>query len=149
MVISGSVQFSSVQTPGNPLVVQWLGLCFHCCGCKFSHSVVSDSLRPHELQHARPPCSPPTPGVHSDSCPSSQWCHPASSSSVVPFSCCQTVISGREIQIKKEGSWMQELVEENHLIWNMLILEALAKKVVFEQRFGRGDRVNDAYIWNI
>lgn len=44
---------------------------------------------------------------------------------------------------------MQELVEENHLIWNMLILEALAKKVVFEQRFGRGDRVNDAYIWNI
>ena len=55
---------------------------------QFSRSVVSDSLRPHELQHARPPCPSPTPGVHSDSCPSSQWCHPAISSSVVPFSSC-------------------------------------------------------------
>ena len=53
---------------------------------QFSHSVVSDSLRPHESQHARPPCPSPTPRVHSDSRPSSQWCHPASSSSVVPFS---------------------------------------------------------------
>ena len=53
---------------------------------QFSHSVVSDSLRPHESQHARPPCPSPTPGVHSDSRPSSQWCHPAISSSVVPFS---------------------------------------------------------------
>jgi len=52
----------------------------------FSHSVVSDSLQPHESQHARPPCPSPTPGVHSDSGPSSQWCHPAISSSVVPFS---------------------------------------------------------------
>ena len=43
---------------------------------QFSHSVVSDSLRPHELQHARPPCPSPTPRVHSDSCPSNQWCHP-------------------------------------------------------------------------
>ena len=55
---------------------------------QISRSVVSDSLRPHELQHARPPCLSPTPGVHSDSCPSSQWCHPAISSSVVPFSSC-------------------------------------------------------------
>ena len=53
---------------------------------QFSHSVVSDSLRPHESQHARPPCLSPTPRVHSDSRPSSQWCHPAISSSVVPFS---------------------------------------------------------------
>ena len=51
-------------------------------------SVVSDSLRPHESQHARPPCASPTPGVHSDSRPSSQWCHPAISSSVIPFSSC-------------------------------------------------------------
>ena len=51
-------------------------------------SGVSDSLRPHELQHARPPCPSPTPGVHSDPRPSSQWCHPAISSSVVPFSSC-------------------------------------------------------------
>ena len=55
---------------------------------QFSRSVMSDSLRPHELQHARPPCPSPTPGVHSDSCPSSQWCHPDISSSVVPFSSC-------------------------------------------------------------
>ena len=55
---------------------------------QFSHSVVSDYLRPHESQHARPPCSSPTPGVHSDSRPLSQWCHTAISSSVVPFSSC-------------------------------------------------------------
>ena len=53
---------------------------------QFSRWVLSDSLRPHELQHARPPCPSPTPRVHSNSCPSSQWCHPAISSSVVPFS---------------------------------------------------------------
>ena len=51
---------------------------------QFSHSVVSDSLQPHELQHARPPCPSPTPGVHSNSCPSSRWCYPAISSSVIP-----------------------------------------------------------------
>ena len=55
---------------------------------QFSRSVMSDSLRPHESQHARPPCPSPTPGVRSDSHPSSQWCHPAISSSVVPFSSC-------------------------------------------------------------
>ena len=55
---------------------------------QFSHSVMSDSLRPHELQHTRPPCPSPTPRVHSDSRPSSRWCHPAISSSVVPFSSC-------------------------------------------------------------
>ena len=63
-----------------------------CVPCKgsvqFSRSVVSDSLRPHESQHARPPCPSPTPGVYSNSCPSSRWCHPAISSSVVPFSSC-------------------------------------------------------------
>ena len=55
---------------------------------QFSCSVVSDSLQPHESQHARPPCPTPTPGVHSNSCPSSRWCHPAISSSVIPFSSC-------------------------------------------------------------
>ena len=55
---------------------------------QFSHSVMSDSLRPHELQHARSPCPSPTPRVHSNPCPSRQWCHPAISSSVVPFSSC-------------------------------------------------------------
>ena len=55
---------------------------------QFSRSVVSDSLRPHGLQHARPPCTSPTPGACSNSCPSSQWCHPFISSSVIPFSSC-------------------------------------------------------------
>ena len=55
---------------------------------QISHSVVCNSLWPHESQHAWPPCPSPTPGAHSDSCPSSQWCHPAISSSVVPFSSC-------------------------------------------------------------
>ena len=55
---------------------------------QFSHSVVSNSLWPHESQHSRPPCPSPTPGVYSNSCPSSQWCHSAISSSVVPFSSC-------------------------------------------------------------
>ena len=53
---------------------------------QFSHSVMFDSFRPHGLQHARPPCSSPTPGVYSNSCPLSRWCHPTISSSVVPFS---------------------------------------------------------------
>ena len=55
---------------------------------EFSRSVMSDSLRPHELQHARPPCPSKTPGVHSNSCPFSQWCHPIISSSIVCFSSC-------------------------------------------------------------
>ena len=58
------------------------------CSVQFSHSDVSDYLRPHESQYARPPCPSPTPGVHSDSHPSTQWCHPVISSSVVPFSSC-------------------------------------------------------------
>ena len=55
---------------------------------QFSHSVMSDSLRPHGLQHTRPPCPLPTSGVYSNLCPLSWWCHPAISSSVIPFSSC-------------------------------------------------------------
>ena len=55
---------------------------------QFSHTVMSDSLWPHESQHARSPCPSPTPRVYSNSCPSGQWCHAAISSSVVPFSSC-------------------------------------------------------------
>ena len=55
---------------------------------QFNHSVVSNSLWPRELQHARPPCPSPTLGVYPDSCPLSQWCHPAISYSVIPFSSC-------------------------------------------------------------
>ena len=65
----------------NNMVVQFSSV-------QFSHSVVSDSLQPHEPQHARPPCASPTPGVHPNPCPLSWWCHPTISSSVVPFSSC-------------------------------------------------------------
>ena len=58
----------------------------HPSSVQFSRSVVSNSLQPHESQHTRPPCPSPTPRVHSDSHPSSRWCHPAISSSVIPFS---------------------------------------------------------------
>ena len=60
---------------------------------QFSRSVVSDSSRPHESRHARPPCPSPAPGVHPDSHPSSQWSHPAISSSVAPFSSCRQSLS--------------------------------------------------------
>ena len=65
---------------------------------QFSHSVVSNSLQPHESQHARPPCPSPTPGVHSDSCPSSRWCHPTILSSVVPFSFCLQSFQGTKLK---------------------------------------------------
>ena len=63
-------------------------ICVEIKSVQFSHSVMSDSLRPHGLQHIRPPCPSPTPRAHSDPCPSSQWCHPTISSSVVPLSSC-------------------------------------------------------------
>ena len=73
---------------------------------QFSHSVVSDSLRPHELQHARPPCPSPTPRVHSDSSPSSPWCHPAISSSVVPFSSCpQSLPESKSFPMSQLFAW--------------------------------------------
>ena len=78
-------------------VIMWSAVCHLCfLSCSAlthqfssdSRSVVSNSLRPHEPQHTRPPCPSPTPGVHPNPCPSSQWCHPTISSSVVPFSSC-------------------------------------------------------------
>ena len=72
---------------------------------QFSRSVVSDSLRPHESQHARPPFPSPTPGVHPDSRPSSQWCHPAISSSVVPFSCPQSLPASESFPMSQLFMW--------------------------------------------
>ena len=70
------------------------------------HSVVSDSLRPHESQHTRPPCPSPTPGVCSDSHPSNQWCHPAISSSVIPFSSCpQTLPASESFPMRQLFPW--------------------------------------------
>ena len=66
------------------------------CSVQFSSSVMSDSLRPHESQHARPPCPSPTPGFHSNSCPSTRGCHPAISSSVIPFSSCPQPLPASE-----------------------------------------------------
>ena len=117
-----SVQFSSVQ---------------------FSRSVVSDSLWPHESQHAKPPCPSPTPAVYSNPCLSRRWCHPTISSSVVPFSSCpQSVpasgcfpmvnITKRILLIscvsfeKKEKSWPKHS-------WSYSYCEA--KQVFFRQKF--------------
>ena len=83
--VLGILQFSSVQ---------------------FSCSVVSDSLWPHKLQHARPPCQSPTPGVHSNSRPLSRWCHPTVSSSVVPFSSCpQSLPASESIPMSQLFAW--------------------------------------------
>ena len=104
---------SSNYTPASPVIQWWFNIhkSFNmlCCinklrnknnmsisSVQFSHSVMTDSLRPHESQHARPPCPSPTPGVHSDSRPSSQWCHPAISSSVIPFSSCPRSLPASE-----------------------------------------------------
>ena len=77
-----------------------------CYSVQFSCSVVSDSLRPHELLHARLPCPLPTPGVHSDSRPSSQWCHPAILSSVIPFSSCpQSLPASESFPMSQLSAW--------------------------------------------
>ena len=76
---------------------------FSPCSVQFSCSIMSDSLQPHEPQHARPPCPSPTPGVHPNLCSSSWWCHPTISSSGVPFSSCHQ-------SFPESGSfWMSQL----------------------------------------
>jgi len=89
---------------------------------QFSHSVVSDSLRPHELQHTRPPCPSPTPGVHSNSCPPSRWCHPAT---VVPFSSCPQSLPASEsfpmsqLRMRWPKYWVRNIT--SHLIFPLLL----------------------------
>ena len=80
-------------TINNNIIVK---LTFQFSSVHFSRSVASDSLRTHESQHARPPCPSPAPGGHSDSRPSSPWCHPAISSSVIPFSSCPQPLPASE-----------------------------------------------------
>ena len=97
---------------------------------QFSHSVVSDSLRPHESQHARPPCPSPTPGVHSDSRPSSQWCHLAISSSVIPFSSCpQSLPASESFPMSQLFTWggqstgvsaLASFLPKNNQVWSPL-----------------------------
>ena len=76
---------------------------------QFSHSVISDSLRPHALQHTRLPCPLPTPGVYSNSCPSSRWCHPSVSSSVIPFSCLQSFPASGSFPVSQFASGGQSI----------------------------------------
>ena len=83
----------------HPLNLSWV---------QFSCSAVSNSLWPHGLQHARPPCPSPTPGVYSNSSPLSRWCHPAISSSVVPFSFClqhQGLFNESALRMRWPKSW--------------------------------------------
>ena len=78
---------------------------------QFSRSVVSDSLQPRESQQTRPPCPSPTPGVHSNSCPSSHWCHPAISSSVVPFSSCpQSLPASKSFPMSQLFAWSGQTI---------------------------------------
>ena len=87
------LQYSCIPKP-NRLSVQFI--------C----SVVSDSLHTHELQHTRPPCPSPTPGVYSNSCPSSRWFHPNISSSVIPFSSCpQSLPASRSFPMSQLFAW--------------------------------------------
>ena len=93
-------RFFIAEPPGKPWMLGWFS------SVEFSRSVVSDSLHPHEEQHARPPCPSPTPGVHSDSRPSSRWCHPAISSSVVPFSSCpQSLPASQSFPMSQLFTW--------------------------------------------
>ena len=84
-----------------PIYLPWHLLLSQFSSVQFSHSVMSDSV-----QHASPPCPSPTPGVHSDSCPSSQWCHPATSSSVIPFSSCpQSLPASESFPVSQLFAW--------------------------------------------
>ena len=86
-----------------------VGFYFQKVLVQFSHSVVSASLRPHELQHARLPCPSPTPRAYSNSCPSSRWSHPTISSSATRFFCLQSpsirVFSSESVRIRWSKYW--------------------------------------------
>ena len=83
----------------------WRGT-WYLSSVEFTHSVMSDSLRLYELQQARPPCASPTPGVHPNSCALNRWCHPAISSSVIPFSSClQTLPASESFPMSQLFAW--------------------------------------------
>ena len=116
--VCGVIQSESedLKTRGNPDVnlspvlgedeMKYPNSSWQFSSVQFSRSVVSNSLQPHELQYARPPCPSPTRGVYSDSCPSSQWCHPDISSPVVPFSSCpQSVPASASFPMSQLFTW--------------------------------------------
>ena len=96
-----SVLFWDVQMAGLSLI-------------QFSHSVVSDSLWPHEPLYTRPPCPSPNPGVHPNPCPLSRWCHPTISSSVVPFSCPQSFPASGSFQMSQLLHQVAKVLEFQH-----------------------------------
>ena len=104
--ISGSGR-SPGRGNGNPLQYSCLEYSMEgWASVQFSRSVMSNSLWPHELQHARPPCPSPTPRVHSNPCPLSRWCQPTISSSVVPFSSCpQSFPESESFQMSQLSTW--------------------------------------------
>ena len=86
-------------------------MCHFHVSIQFNCLVVSNSLRPHESQHARPPCPSSTPRVHSNSCPSSWWCHPPISSSVTPFSSCpQSFPASGPSQMNQVFAWGGQII---------------------------------------
>ena len=96
------------------ILVRWGNWSFS--SVQFSHSVVSDSLWPHGSQHARPPCPSPTPRVHSNSRPSSQWCHPAISSSVIRFSSCpQSLPASESFPMSQLFAWGGQSIQVSAL----------------------------------
>ena len=103
---------------------------------QFSHSVVFDSLRPHGLQNARPPCPSPTPGAYSNSCSSHWWYHPTNSSSVIPFCCLQSFPSSESFLVSK-------------------LFESVAKVLEFQlqhrsfQWIFRTDFLDDGLVWSL
>ena len=124
LLISFSFLFKNTSLTCNySLTFSWLNFCediyfvvFLTCralkqylansSVQFSRSVVSDSLRPHEPRHARPPCPSPTPGVYSKSCPLCRWCHPTILSSVIPFSSCpQSFPASGSFQMSQLFAW--------------------------------------------
>ena len=94
------------------LTIWWCPRVVQFSSIQFSRSVMSDSLPPHELQHTRPPCPSPTPGVHSDSRPSDPWSHLAVSSSVVPFSSCpQPLPASESFPMSQLFTWGGQVLE--------------------------------------
>ena len=93
------------------MLCYWKLYSVQCSSVHFSYSVMSNSLRPHELQHARPPCPSPTPRAHSNSCPSSRWCHPAISSSTVSFSSCpQSLPTSESFPMSHLFAWGDQII---------------------------------------
>ena len=117
-------RFFTTEKPRNPIEssVQFSSVQFRC-------SVVSDSLRPNESQQARLPCPSPTPGVHSDSRPSSQWCHAAISSSLVPFSSCpQSLPASESFPMSQLFTWGSQSTGVSALAWVFPNLQCSKKK---------------------